>query len=54
MDHGQIGKYAIFIWAAYGLTAVVFLGMIVSSLANARRWRRRAEGFSARADDRPQ
>jgi heme exporter protein D len=37
------GKYAAFIWPAYGVTAVVFGGLIVSSLAHARRWKRRAE-----------
>lgn len=37
------GKYAVFIWPAYAATALVFLGLIVSSLAHARRWRRRAE-----------
>jgi heme exporter protein D len=33
------GKYAFFVWAAYGLTAAVFAGMIIDSLARARRWR---------------
>jgi heme exporter protein D len=37
------GKYAAYIWPAYGVTALVFAGLIVGSLAHARRWKRRAE-----------
>lgn len=37
------GKYAAFVWPAYAITAVVFAAMIGLSLAQARRWRRRAE-----------
>jgi heme exporter protein D len=37
------GKYAVFVWSAYGLSAVVFLGLIVSSLLGARHWRREVE-----------
>ncbi|HEY2659155.1 MAG TPA: heme exporter protein CcmD [Caulobacteraceae bacterium] len=37
------GKYAVFVWSAYGLSALVFLGLIVSSLMGARRWRREVE-----------
>lgn len=37
------GKYALFVWPAYGLTALTFIGMIVFSLRQARTWRRRAE-----------
>jgi heme exporter protein D len=37
------GKYAVFIWPAYGLTALTFLGMIVFTLNQSRRWRRQAE-----------
>ena len=40
------GKYALFVWPAFGLTAVVFVAMIASSLAHARRWRRRAEAVT--------
>ena len=38
------GKYAIYIAPAYGLTALVFLGMVVGSLRHARRWKRLARG----------
>jgi heme exporter protein D len=37
------GKYAAFVWPAYALTAAVFVGMVVFSLNQARRWRGRAE-----------
>jgi heme exporter protein D len=36
------GKYAVFVWPAFAVTALVFAGMIVSSLTFARRWKRRA------------
>ena len=39
----SVGNYGAFIWPAYGITVLVFAGMIVGSLARTRRWRRRAE-----------
>ncbi len=39
----EFGKYAVYIWASFGLTALVFAGMIAASLAHARRWRKLAE-----------
>jgi heme exporter protein D len=36
------GKYALFVWPAYALTAVMFIGLVVDSLVRARRWRRAA------------
>jgi heme exporter protein D len=44
------GAYAAFVWPAFGLTALAFIAMIVSSLAHARRWRRRAESFAKALD----
>jgi heme exporter protein D len=41
--HLDAGKYAVYVWPAYGVTAIIFAGMIIDSLARARRWRRRAE-----------
>ena len=38
------GAYAAFVWPAYGITALVFAGMISWTLVRARGWRRRAEG----------
>jgi len=37
------GKYAVYVWPAYAITAAVFVVLIASSLAHARAWRRRAE-----------
>lgn len=37
------GEYALFLWPAFGFTALVFAGMITASLSHARRWRKRAE-----------
>jgi heme exporter protein D len=42
----ETGKYAFYIWTAYGLTAVVFAIMIVGSLAHSRRWKARAEALT--------
>ena len=39
----MFGKYAGFIWTAYGVTAVVLAALVISALAHARRWRRRYE-----------
>jgi len=39
------GKYAAYLWPAYGITAVVFIALIVGALAHARRWRRKAESL---------
>ena len=36
-------SYAAYIWPAYGVTALMFLVLIVSSLAHARRWKKKAE-----------
>jgi heme exporter protein D len=45
MLHLETGKYAFFVWTAYGLTAAVFVVLIAASLSHARRWRKRAEAF---------
>jgi heme exporter protein D len=37
------GKYAVFVWSAYGLSVLVFAGLILDSLLGARRWRREVE-----------
>jgi len=34
------GKYAVFVWPAYGLTALLFALIVADSLARARRWKR--------------
>ena len=40
------GKYAVFIWSAYGLSAGVFAILTVSSILHARRWKARLEALS--------
>ena len=40
--------YAAYIWPAFAITAVVFAGLIISSLNHARRWKKRAEEFGRR------
>lgn len=37
------GKYALYVWGAWGATGVVFLWMVADSCLRARLWRRRAE-----------
>jgi len=37
------GKYAAFIWPAYGFTALVFLVLILGALRHARHWKRKAQ-----------
>jgi heme exporter protein CcmD len=52
MPHFETGKYGFFIWTAYGLSAAVFVLLIVSSLAHARRWKARAQALSGKQDGR--
>jgi heme exporter protein D len=41
------GKYALFVWPAYGISLIAFIGMIWASLGYSRRWRKRAEDLKA-------
>ena len=50
MMEAVVGKYAAYIIPAYGITAAVLGYLIVSSLLQARRWRRRAEDEAAKQD----
>ena len=50
MPDFDAGKYALYVWPAYGVTLVVFVGMIVASLGFSRRWRRKAEELKAPQD----
>ncbi len=43
MLHFDAGKYALYLWPAYGLSALVLIALVADSLARARRWRRAAE-----------
>jgi heme exporter protein D len=46
MIHLETGKYAFYVWTAYGLSAVVIAAMAVGALAHARRWKARFEALS--------
>ncbi len=50
MDLLHAGKYAAFVYPAYGLTALVLAGLVAQSLLAARAARRKAEGDK---DDTP-
>ena len=39
----DMGKYALFVWPAYAVTAVILAWLILDTLLRARRWRREAE-----------
>ena len=39
-------SYAAYIWPAYGVTVVMFVVLIVSCVAHARHWKRKAEQLS--------
>ena len=45
------GKYAIYLWPAFAVSAVAFVWLIGDSLAMARRWRREAERLQAEFDE---
>jgi heme exporter protein D len=44
MLHLDMGRYAVYVWPAYAVSAAVLLAMIWDSLGRARRWRQAAEG----------
>ncbi len=37
------GRYAVYIWPAYAVSVLAFAWMILDTLLQARRWRRRAQ-----------
>ena len=37
------GRYALYVWPALGLSALVIGGMVVDACLRARRWRREVE-----------
>jgi heme exporter protein D len=41
------GKYAAFVWPAYGLTVLIIGALVADTLARARRWRRAVEAREA-------
>ncbi len=42
------GRYAVFIWPAYGVTAIGFAWMIVDTALRTRRWRSRARDLEGK------
>ncbi|MHB8287437.1 MAG: heme exporter protein CcmD [Caulobacteraceae bacterium] len=46
----ELGKYAVYVWPAYGLSALTIVAMLVQSLVRARRWRLAAERAPSRRD----
>ena len=39
----EVGRYAAFIWPAYGVSALTLAALVADSLMRAARWRRAAE-----------
>ncbi len=48
----EVGRYAAFIWPAYGITALTLLALVADSLWRAARWRKAAEA-ERRPDAQP-
>ena len=53
MASPDLGKYAAYVWPAYGVSALVLVLLVWDSLARARRWRRAAETSEPAPKDRP-
>ena len=51
MIHLDMGKYAAFVWPAYGVSLLILAGLVADSLARARRWRREVSRLQDK--DRP-
>jgi len=49
--HLNAGKYALYLWPAYGLSAAVLIGLVGETLLTARRWRKAAEPSDPKAID---
>jgi heme exporter protein D len=45
----DVGRYGVFIWPAYGVSALTLLALTVDSLVRAARWRRAAETTAPKA-----
>ena len=45
------GKYAMYLWPAFAISAVVFAWMIADSVLGARRWTREVERLQAELDE---
>ncbi len=45
------GKYAIYLWPAFAISAAAFAWMIADSILGARRWKRETERLQAELDE---
>ena len=52
MTHLDFGKYAIFIWPALTVTAIILTWMAVDSLLRARYWAKRVRALESDRHDR--
>ncbi|WP_421739944.1 heme exporter protein CcmD [Caulobacter sp.] len=46
------GKYAVYVWPAFAVSAAAFAWMIAGSLLLSRRWKRETERLQAQLDAR--
>jgi|GEM_PF-6868492 len=49
----DLGRYAIYILPAYGLSVLVLGALVIESLLRARRWRKAAERGARPAEPKP-
>ncbi len=47
MLHLDMGKYALFVWGGWGLSALVLGALVVDTLVRARRWQRELKRLEA-------
>ena len=52
MPNLELGKYAIYIWPPYLISALVIAALVVDTLLRARRWKRAVEQREAPKDSR--
>ena len=52
MIHLDMGRYALYVWPVYAVSAAALVWMLADSLARARRWRRKVDELE-RDRDRP-
>ena len=45
------GKYALYLWPAFAISAVAFAWMITDSVLTARRWKREVDRLQAELDE---
>ncbi len=50
MPNLELGKYAVYIWPAYLISALVIAALVADTLLRARRWKREVERREALRD----